>query len=164
MKEAFPNNRMNRIVSLSGHSRLCTRYQVEMIEYKQLKPSLHKYKELFESTGWTSSIAISDDALKMAIDNSWYWVSAFDEGTLIGVGRLVSDGALYAFVCDMIVHPSYQGKGIGKTILKMLKDKCLESKIQRVWLFAAQGRAEFYIKSGFEIRSVDAPGMQLKKS
>src|SRR5271157_1119924 len=100
-----------------------------MIEYKPLKPTLHGYKCLFKSTGWTSSIAISEDVLKMAIDNSWYWVSVFDKEKLIGVGRLVSDGALYAFVCDMIVLPEYQGKGIGKAILKMLKDKCMESRI-----------------------------------
>jgi GNAT superfamily N-acetyltransferase len=135
-----------------------------MIEYKQMKPSLCEYRELFESTGWTSSMAVSDAAFKMAIDNSWYWVSAFDEDKLISIGRLVSDGGLYAFVCDMIVHPDYQRKGIGKTILKMLTDKCIENKIRRVWLFAAPGRAEFYMKSGFEIRSGDAPGMQLKST
>jgi GNAT superfamily N-acetyltransferase len=138
--------------------------EIEMIEYTPLKPTLYGYKCLFESTGWTSSIAISEDVLKMAIDNSWYWVSVFDKEKLIGVGRLVSDGALYAFVCDMIVLPEYQGKGIGKAILKMLKDKCMESRIQRVWLFAAQGRAGFYIKNGFDIRPEDAPGMQMKKS
>jgi N-acetylglutamate synthase-like GNAT family acetyltransferase len=135
-----------------------------MITYKSLKPTLHEYKCLFESTGWTSSIEISDDVLKMAIENSWYWVSAFDKEKLVGVGRLVSDGALYAFVCDMIVLPECQGKGIGKAILKILKDKCLESGIQRVWLFAAPGRAEFYVKSGFDIRPEDAPGMQMNKN
>jgi hypothetical protein len=49
-----------------------------MIECKALKPTLHEYKTLFESTGWTSSITISHDILKMAIDSSWYWVSASD--------------------------------------------------------------------------------------
>lgn len=135
-----------------------------MIEYKPVKPPLYEYKSLFESTGWTSSIAISNDVLKMAIDSSWYWVSAFDNGRLVGIGRLVSDGALYAFVCDMIVLPEYQGQGIGKVILKMLKDKCMENGIQRVWLFAAPGRAGFYLKGGFDIRPEDAPGMQMKKN
>lgn len=30
---AYLNNRMNRIVSLSGHSRLCVRYGVRIREY-----------------------------------------------------------------------------------------------------------------------------------
>jgi GNAT superfamily N-acetyltransferase len=135
-----------------------------MIEYKPLKPMLHEYKFLFESTGWTSSIAISDDALKMALDSSWYWICALDNERLVGTGRLVSDGALYALVCDMIVLPEYQRQGIGKAILKMLKDKCLENGIQRVWLFAAPGRAGFYLKNSFEIRPEDAPGMQMKRT
>jgi GNAT superfamily N-acetyltransferase len=135
-----------------------------MIEYRQLKPPLHDYKSLFESTGWTSSITFSEDVLKRAIDSSWHWVTAFDNDQLVGVGRLVSDGALYAFVCDMIVLPEYQKRGIGKAILTMLKDKCQKNGIQRVWLFAAQGRAGFYLKNGFDIRPEDAPGMQLKKT
>jgi hypothetical protein len=56
-----------------------------MIEYKPLKPMLHEYKFLFESTGWTSSIAISDDALKMALDSSWYWICALDNERLVVV-------------------------------------------------------------------------------
>jgi GNAT superfamily N-acetyltransferase len=134
-----------------------------MIEYRLSKPTVHEYKHLFESTGWTSSIAITDDVLQKAIDRSWFWVSVYNDEKLIGIGRLVSDGALYAFVCDMIVLPAYQKKGIGTAILKILKEQCLKSGIQRVWLFAATGRAEFYTRNGFEIRPVDAPGMQMKK-
>ena len=135
-----------------------------MIEYSSSKPTLVGYRRLYESTGWTSSIAITDDALEKAIHGSWYWVSAYDSDLLVGVGRLVSDGALYAFVCDMIVDPLYQGQGIGTEILRRLKDKCTLHDILRVWLFAAPGRAGFYAKSGFEIRPADAPGMQMKKT
>jgi GNAT superfamily N-acetyltransferase len=135
-----------------------------MIDYRSSKPTLEEYRCLFESTGWTSSIHVSDDALRKAIDNSWHWVTVFDNERLVGVGRLVSDGSLYAFVCDMIVFPAYQGQGIGTEILKRLKDKCIEHNIQRVWLFAAAGRTEFYIKNGFDVRPEDAPGMQMKRN
>lgn len=134
-----------------------------MIEYRTSKPTLHEYRHLFENTGWTSSITISDDVLLKAMDNSWYWVSAFDDETLIGIGRLISDGVLYALVCDMIVLHAYRKQGIGSAILKMLKDKCVENGIQRVWLCAAAGRAGFYVKNGFDIRAENAPGMQMKK-
>ena len=132
-----------------------------MVEYKWIKPPLNEYKRLFEIVGWTSLMAVSDETLRLAIDNSWQWVSVFDEGRLVGIGRLISDGALYALVCDMIVLPEYQNCGIGSSILKMLKDKCAEHNIQRIWLFAAPGRSGFYIKSGFEVRPENAPGMQM---
>jgi GNAT superfamily N-acetyltransferase len=135
---------------------------MKLIEYRLSKPTLQEFKALFESSGWTSSIKITDKVLEKAIIESWHWVTAFDAGTLVGIGRLVSDGALYALVCDLMILPEYQGRGIGKAILTMLKEKCLENKIQRVWLFAGPGRSGFYEKNGFEIRSLDAPGMQLK--
>ncbi len=132
-----------------------------MIVYKPSKPELKEYRHLFESSGWTA-ISISDKALRKAIDNSWYWVSAFDDKKLIGIGRLLSDGALYALVCDMIILPEYQKQGIGSEILKRLKDKCSKHNIQRVWLLSAAGRTEFYKKNGFDVRPEDAPGMQMR--
>jgi len=135
-----------------------------MIEYRSSKPTLCEYRRLFESTGWTSSIVITDDILGKAINGSWYWVSAFDAEALIGIGRLLSDGALYAFICDVIVLPANQGQGIGTEILKRLKNKCAEHDIRRVWLFAAPGRAGFYMKNSFEIRPADAPGMQMRRT
>lgn len=132
-----------------------------MFYYREMEPSLADYKRLFESTGWTASIAISDEMLQQAIDKSWYWVSVFENDSLIGAGRLVSDGGLYALLCDMIVLPDYQNQGIGTSILGMLKDQCAKHNIQRIWLFSAPGRAPFYEKNGFEIRPGNAPGMQM---
>lgn len=133
-----------------------------MIKYTASKPTLSGYRKLYESTGWVSPNAVSDDVLQTAIDQAWYWVSACDDQTLVGMGRLISDGALYAFVCDLIIDPRYQRQGIGSTILKMLKDKCTQQSFRRVWLFAAPGRAGFYEKNGFDVRPEDAPGMQMK--
>ena len=135
-----------------------------MFEYKWIKPTLDGYQQLLESVGWTSLMTVTEEALLLAIDNSWQWVSVFDEDRIIGIGRLISDGALYALVCDMIVLPEYQNRGIGSSILKLLKDKCAEHNIQIVWLFAASGRTDFYLKNGFEIRPENAPGMQMKRS
>ena len=89
-----------------------------MIKYWPSKPSLHEYRLLFESTSWILSISISDDIFQKAMDNSWYWTSVFDNEKLIGIGRLISDGVLYAFVCDMIVLHAYQKRGIGSAILR----------------------------------------------
>lgn len=133
-----------------------------MIEYKWTKPSIEAYQKLLKSAGWTSIISVSDEMLLLAIDKSWKWVTAFDSDKLIGIGRIISDGAMYALICDMIVLPEYQKQGIGSSMVKMLKDKCTENGIQRIWLFAAPGRSDFYLRNGFEIRPEDAPGMQME--
>ncbi|HVB08931.1 MAG TPA: GNAT family N-acetyltransferase, partial [Bacillota bacterium] len=42
------------------------------------------------------------------------------DGTLIGMGRCMSDGVLYASIWDMVVLPPYQRQGIGRRIFEEL--------------------------------------------
>lgn len=131
------------------------------IEYKPGPPTWQEYVRLFSSTGWMPVLKISEDDLKRVFDGTWYWITAYQNESIVGVGRLLSDGVLYALICDIIVMPEHQNKGIGSAILKALVKKCQEADIKRVWLFAAPGKAGFYEKYGFSIRPIDAPGMQL---
>ena len=132
------------------------------IQYFERPPTIEDFIYLYKSTGWDEIIEINKNSAKEAIENTWFWVTAFDEKKNVGVGRLLSDGSLYALVCDMIVLPQYQKHGIGKQILTHLKMKCLKENIQRVWLISTPGKTDFYEKSGFAVRPPDGPGMQLK--
>ncbi|AAM04351.1 TPA: GNAT family N-acetyltransferase [Methanosarcina acetivorans] len=131
--------------------------------YKESPPTRQEYSLLFSSTGWTQILKISEDDLKKVFENTWYWITAYQERNIVGVGRLLSDGALYALICDIIVMPDHQNRGIGTEILTRLVKKCQESNIRRVWLFAAPEKARFYEKHGFFIRPDEAPGMQLRE-
>lgn len=131
------------------------------IEYKTNPPTWQEYFRLFSSTGWMPVLGISEGDLKRVFDNTWYWITAYQNESIVGCGRLLSDGVLYALICDIIVMPDHQNKGIGSTILENLVKKCNEADIKRVWLFAAPDKARFYEKYGFSIRPNNAPGMQL---
>jgi N-acetylglutamate synthase-like GNAT family acetyltransferase len=131
------------------------------IEYKESPPTLQEYFQLFSSTGWMPVLRISEQGLKKVLDNTWYWITAYQNESVVGCGRLLSDGALYALICDLIVMPDHQNKGVGVTILKHLVKKCQEMDIKRVWLFAAPDKTRFYEKYGFSVRPNEAPGMQL---
>jgi N-acetylglutamate synthase-like GNAT family acetyltransferase len=129
--------------------------------YKASPPTWQEYSRLFSSTGWMPILKIFEDDLKRVFDGTWYWITAYQDERIVGVGRLISDGILYALICDIIVTPDHQNKGIGGAILRQLVKKCQEADIKRVWLFAAPGKAGFYEKYGFSVRPSDAPGMQL---
>lgn len=131
------------------------------IEYREKPPTWQEYFKLFASTGWMQMLNISEDDLKRVFGNTWYWITAYQDETIVGTGRLISDGTLYALICDIIVMPEYQNKGIGSIILKQLIKKCQDTHLKRVWLFAAPEKAGFYEKHGFFIRPGEAPGMQL---
>jgi N-acetylglutamate synthase-like GNAT family acetyltransferase len=133
------------------------------ITYKESPPTWQEYYQLFSSTGWVQVLKLSKNDLKKALDNTYYWITAYEDDQIVGIGRLLSDGALYALICDLIVIPNRQNEGIGSEILTRLINKCKALNLKRVWLFAAPDEARFYEKHGFSVRPNEAPGMQLGK-
>ena len=131
------------------------------IEYSHQAPDMFALYNLYQTTGWYLEKPISQSEIARAVDNSQFKVSAYSEGPrLVGFGRVLTDGVIHAMIYEMIVEPRYQRRGIGKTILKMLVDYCLELKVRDIQLFCARDRRGFYEKSGFAARPDDAPGMQ----
>jgi GNAT superfamily N-acetyltransferase len=133
------------------------------IHYSEGLPDRQQYLALFETTGWNREYKVSAAELVEALKNSQYFVMAYNGDQLVGCGRVVTDGVMHAMIYEMIVDPSYQGKGIGSVILEKLVAKCKAMGIRDIQLFAAKGKAPFYRKHGFVERPVDAPGMALPK-
>ncbi|MFC1492737.1 GNAT family N-acetyltransferase [candidate division KSB1 bacterium] len=133
------------------------------IHYTTETPDKGPFFALFETTGWNEEYQLDADELYEAVTTSWFMVSAYDNGALIGFGRIICDGIMHALILDMIVFPSHKYSGIGSTILKELVEKCIKHNIRDIQLFCAKGVAEFYKKHGFVERPDDAPGMELKQ-
>ena len=132
------------------------------IDYKEALPHINDYWDLFSTTGWNEQYKFNRDDLEKAIKNSCYAISVYDVSKLIGFGRVISDGIHHAFIVDLIIHPDYQRKRIGSSLLDRLTKKCKEHKIRDIQLFAAKDKDAFYKKSNFEKRPENAPGMQYK--
>ncbi len=133
------------------------------ITIKEKIPESRSYFKLFETTGWNKAYKADKNELYKAVSNSWYCLCAYNnENKLIGFGRLISDGILYAFICDMIIEPDYQNQEIGSSILKKLIQHCKAKKIRVLWLLSASNKSSFYKKYGFDERPSNAPGMQLE--
>lgn len=133
------------------------------VTYSDRKPDSAAYLALFETTGWNAMYRCTVAELEDSLRRSWHVVSAYYDTTLIGVGRLVSDGVLYAVVFDMIVTPGWQRRGVGSEILERLLDRCEAAGIRDVLLFAARGTEGFYRRHGFVPRPQDAPGMIMRR-
>ncbi len=131
------------------------------IKLSYVVPEASNYAELFDTTGWNADYQASQKELHQAIASSWQVVCAYDGEVLVGFGRVVSDGVLYAMIYDLIVHPDYQNQGLGSQLLRQLLDVCRLAKIRSIQLFSAQGKVGFYEKRGFVVRAGDAPGMTL---
>lgn len=89
----------------------------------------------------------SSDWLKTAYSNSMFKSLAFDDKRIIAAGRAVADGVDCSYLCDIVVHPSYQGSGLGKELIQRLVD--LSRGHRKIILYAVPGREPFYAKFGF---------------
>lgn len=130
------------------------------IKYSDKIPHINSFFTLYESTGWNEDAEKTKEDLYEAIKNSWYIVSVFSDETLVGFGRVISDGKLHAFIVDLIISPEYKLKGIGTEILHRLVNYTHNAGICDIQLFCANGKKEFYLKNNFIERPVNAPGMQ----
>lgn len=85
--------------------------------------------------------------LRIAFTNSMFKVFAYDEGRLVGVGRALADGADCSYICDVAVHPTHQGTGLGTQVVERLLERSRGHK--KILLYAVRGKEPFYRKFGF---------------
>lgn len=82
-------------------------------------PTPDEHRRLAESVGWGG--AFWWEALPASLAGSVCGVVVHDDdGDLVGMGRVVGDGAFYFYVQDVAVHPDHQGRGVGRTIAEAL--------------------------------------------
>ncbi len=86
--------------------------------------------------------------LETAFKNSMFRCFVFDQNKLIGVGRALADGIDCSYICDVAVHPEFQGLGIGKDIVSKLVE--LSKTHKKIILYACPGKEPFYKKLGFK--------------
>ena len=94
---------------------------------------------------------------RKALQNGLINVSAIYNGELVGMGRLVGDGAMYWYLQEIIILPKFQRKGIGTMIVNHLIDyakaNSITGKFTTIGGVSAKGKEPFYEKMGFDIIS-----------
>jgi ribosomal protein S18 acetylase RimI-like enzyme len=117
------------------------------IRYRKTRDiPLARILPLYRANGW--SAAEKSAKLEKALKSSHSLVSAWEGSRLVGLGNAISDGHLVVYYSHLLVHPEYQGRGIGKRLMEMLMAKYKDFHQQ---ILVADGRAiGFYRKLGFQ--------------
>ncbi len=89
----------------------------------------------------------SPDWLRTAFSNSMFRFFAREEGALVAAGRAVADGVDCAYLCDIAVHPSHQGRGLGREVIERLV--AASRGHRKIILYAVPGKEDFYRRFGF---------------
>lgn len=85
--------------------------------------------------------------LQTVFGNSRLRVFAREAGRLVGAGRALSDGADCAYLCDIALLPTHQGRGLGSEIVTRLVTAARGHK--KIILYAVPGKEDFYRRAGF---------------
>ena len=119
------------------------------VKYNEL--SANDFISLWESV-WDE--APSFDQVKLAMDNTLFRVSIYDDNKLIAMARVIGDKGLNYYIKDVVVIPEYQGKGIGRMLinelLKYINDNGISGTEIFVELCAMPNVIPFYEKLGFD--------------
>ena len=102
--------------------------------------------DLYRTLGW--SAAGKPQQLYAALLNSHTLLTAWDGERLIGLGNAISDGHLVVYFPHLLVHPDYQGKGVGKAIMAAMERRYRGFHMQM--LTADADAVAFYERIGFE--------------
>jgi GNAT superfamily N-acetyltransferase len=101
---------------------------------------------LYQANAW--SAADKPESLMAALRNSHSLVTARISGRLVGLGNAISDGHLVVYYPHFLVHPSEQGKGIGRLMMAALQD--VYANFHQQMLTADGDAVRFYESLGFE--------------
>jgi N-acetylglutamate synthase-like GNAT family acetyltransferase len=115
-------------------------------------------ENLFHSICWRFNKKTSH--LKEALLASDLVISALDDDILIGFANAFTDCGKTVYIHYLLVHSNYQGKGIGKEIMKNILTEFPNFK--HMVLIASNDKIVFFKKCGFSI-SEGATAMEIRQ-
>jgi len=101
--------------------------------------------DLRESVGWNRM----EKEYGNPAMNSFYHIAVYDDEKLIGYVDCVSNGVTDAYIQDLIVHPDYQGKGLGSDLMWKMISYLKEKPVPFISVLYEESLKSFYEKFGF---------------
>lgn len=97
---------------------------------------------------------LTEQQAEKVLKNTSAVVAVEYEGKYIGLTRILFDFCTDAYITDVIVHPDYQGFGIGGILIENAIDYLKKNAVEGVRiacsLYANPVKEDFYGKFGFE--------------
>lgn len=122
--------------------------------------NLYDLEQLCDSVGWVRRPL---KKVKIALENSFLiaCIFSYDDSNenLIGFARATSDNSFNATIWDVVIHPKFQGKGLGKALMNQMIQQLRSYEITTITLFADPQVIKFYNHLGFIVDPDGVKGM-----
>jgi GNAT superfamily N-acetyltransferase len=107
--------------------------------------SAKQIADLRESVGWNRMESCYDNELM----TSYFHIAVYDGEKLIGYIDTVSNCLTDAYIQDLMVHPDYQGKGIGTELMNRIISYLKAKRIYMISVVYEEKLLPFYKRFGF---------------
>ncbi|HEY2727748.1 MAG TPA: GNAT family N-acetyltransferase [Parafilimonas sp.] len=123
----------------------------ENISILERLPSINEYRYLASAVGWSPST--NDDIIEKNLAAALFAVVAKDNAAdeIIGCALLLGDDVTFYYVKDVMVHPNWQRKYVGTTLMQALNNWMEKNAADNalVALITGEGLEPFYQQFGF---------------
>ncbi|MFE4712911.1 GNAT family N-acetyltransferase [Paenibacillus sp. NPDC056722] len=124
-------------------------------------PSVQQYLALRVQAGLSP---MSEEGAAIGLPRSIFAVTLFEDDVLIGMGRVIGDGGCFFQVTDIAVQPSHQGRGLGKIIMREIREFLDTLPDKAYTSLIADGEASrLYAQFGFAPVAPKSQGMAFKR-
>lgn len=87
------------------------------------------------------------DKIQRAFEQSQFRYLGYCDGELVAAARAISDFTFASYLCDVAVHPHYQGRGWGKALMERVMLDL--APLGKVFIYAVHGKIDFYRRFNF---------------
>lgn len=119
--------------------------ECEMIYKYNENISAKVLSDLREFVGWNRM----EEEYENPLMTSYCHITVYEKDELIGYIDCVSNGVTDAYIQDLMVHPNYQGKGIGTELMNQMIAYLKEKHIYMISVVYEENLKLFYEKFGF---------------
>jgi GNAT superfamily N-acetyltransferase len=116
------------------------------MDYKEnFHVSAMQIADLRHSVGWNRMQECYESELII----SFFHIACYEGAELIAYIDTVSNGVTDAYIQDLLVHPGYQGRGIGTTLMNKTIEYLKTHKIYMISVLFDEKLLPFYRRFGF---------------
>jgi N-acetylglutamate synthase-like GNAT family acetyltransferase len=117
-------------------------------ELRTALPTVAEYRRLRDETGLSPRTA---EAARRGLDNTIHGVTVVDDdGSVVGMGRVIGDDGCFYQIVDVAVLPPHQNSGLGTRIVEALVAYLRENAPASAYVSLLADVEGFYERFGFE--------------
>ena len=147
-EEKKQNNASNNKILIKDFNHQHKKITIFLSNSKNI--DLYALEQLCDTVGWVRRPL---KKVKITIENSFLTITLSyqnnKENKLIAFARATSDNTFNATIWDVVVHPEFQKKGLGRILINEIIKQLRSYDINTITLFADPQVLDFYKNLGF---------------